>query len=72
MGFPTETDFTFMQGMTSNSPITFKLTVGASPYAVQFTQKPEIGFLRHACFSIQCAANGPPKVVIDDFDLSAE
>ena len=82
MGFPTETDFTFMQGMTSNSPITFKLTTESGPatnpesdlqkHMKTFTQKPEIGFLRHACFSIQCSQNGPPKVVIDDYDLSAE
>ena len=71
MGFPTETDFTFQQGMTSNSPISFKLTVKASSGTTGFTEKPQIGFLRHCCFSIQVAPNGPPAVVIDDYDLSA-
>ena len=71
IGFPTETDFTYQQGMTSNSPISFKLTVTASDKTNGFNEKPQIGFLRHCCFSIQIAANGPPVVLIDDFDLSA-
>ena len=71
MGFPTETDFTFQQGMTSNSPISFKLVVTASAGTTGFTEKPVIGFLRHCCLSIQIAPNGPPAVVIDDYDLSA-
>ena len=46
-GFPTETDYTFMQGMTSNSPITYKLTVTNSENTKTFEEKPEICFLRH-------------------------
>ena len=71
MGFPTETDFTFQQGMTSNSPINFKLTVEPSQASAAFQEKPEMGFLRHCAFSIQLRPNGPPNVVIDDYDLSA-
>ena len=70
IGFPTETDFTFQQGMTSNSPISFKLTVTASSGTTGFNEKPQIGFLRHCCLSIQVAPNGPPVVMIDDYDLS--
>ena len=70
MGFPTETDFTFQQGMTSNSPISFKLTVKNTEQTVGFNEKPSIGFLSHCCFSIQVSPNGPPAVVIDDYDLS--
>ena len=70
IGFPTETDFTFMQGQTSNSPITYKLTVKGSNATTGFNEKPEMGFLRHACFSIMVKPNGPPVVVIDDYDLS--
>ena len=70
MGFPTETDFTFQQGMTSNSPISFKLTVKNTEQTVGFNEKPTIGFLSHCCFSIQVSPNGPPAVVIDDYDLS--
>lgn len=73
MGFPTEVDYTFQQGQTSNSPITFKLTVEAGDpnYNSQFNEKPEIGFLRHCCLSIQVKDNGPPEVVVDDYDLTA-
>ena len=71
MGFPTETDFTFQQGMTSNSPISFKLTVKNTTGTTGYTEKPQIGFLRHCCLSIQVAPNGPPAVQIDDYDLSA-
>ena len=70
MAFPTETDFTFQQGQTSNSPITYKLSVKGSSATTGFNEKPEIGFLRHACFSIMVKPNGPPVVVIDDYDLS--
>ena len=70
MGFPTETDFTFQQGQTSNSPITYKLSVKGSTATTGFNEKPEIGFLRHVCFSIMVKPNGPPVVVIDDYDLS--
>ena len=71
IGFPTETDFTAFQGQTSNSPINYKLTVEASETSKAFQEKPELGFLRHCTFSIQIKANGPPVVVIDDYDLSA-
>ena len=71
MGFPTECDFTFQQGQTSNSPINFKLTVEASATSTAFKEKPEIGFLRHCVFSIQLKPADPPMCVIDDYDLSA-
>ena len=72
IGFPTETDFTFMQGMTSNSPITFKLTLEFSVLIIGFSRKPEIRFLRRACFSIQCSQYGPPKDVFDGSYLPSE
>ena len=71
MGFPTECDFTFQQGQTSNSPINYKLVVRPTETSKAFTEKPEIGFLRHCAFSIQLKPAGPPIVVIDDYDLSA-
>ena len=71
IGLPTETDFTFQQGMTSNSPISFKLTTTSSAGTVGFNEKPVIGFLRHVCFSMQANPNGPPEVRIDDYDMTA-
>ena len=71
IGLPTETDFTFQQGMTSNSPISFKLTTTSSADTVGFNEKFIIGFLRHVCFSIQANPNGVPAVMIDEWDLSA-
>ena len=71
IGVPTETDFTFQQGMTSNSPISFKLTTTSSVGTVGFNEKPVIAFLRHACFSIQANRNGISAVMIDEYDLSA-
>jgi len=71
IGLPTETDFTFQQGMTSNSPISFKLTTTSSAGTVGFNEKPVIGFLRHVCFSIQANPNGPPAVMIDEYDMAA-
>ena len=71
VGFPTETDFTFMQGQTSNSPITYELMVNPGSYNALYTSTPpEIGFLKHCCLSIQVNPVGSPKVVIDDYDLS--
>ena len=70
IGVPTETDFTFQQGMTSNSPISFKLTTKNSSITPNLHEKPAIGFLRHCCFTIQVNPNGPPAVLIDDYDLS--
>lgn len=71
LGFPTETDFTFQQGQTSNSPINYKLVVQNTDKTGQFLEKPEFGVLNHRCLSVQLRDNGPPVITLDDYNLSA-
>lgn len=76
LAFPTEMDFTFQQGQTSNSPINYKLHVKNTSVekgfvADRFNERLEFGVFRHRCFSIGVKLNGPPDVRIDDWDFSA-
>lgn len=86
LAFPTSTDFTFQQGQTSNSPITYQFraqwqqadaTTGAdgSPFIPASGSKstclPVIGFLCDSVFAIQLRPVGPPMVAIDQFDITS-
>ena len=75
VGFPVETDNTFQQGQTSNTPITYTLTVTQDTtnyYATSNTTVPIMGFLIDSTFSIQIRPDGqPPIVEIGAYDITS-
>jgi hypothetical protein len=74
IGIPTETDGTFQQGHTSNSPINYELSViqSAGEYMNNVEMAPIMGLLMDSTFSIQVNANGqPPKVVMGPYDITS-
>ena len=75
VGFPVETDNTFQQGQTSNTPITYTLNVTqdvSNYYATNTTTVPIMGFLIDSTFSIQIRPDGqPPIVEIGAFDITS-
>jgi hypothetical protein len=74
IGIPTETDGTFQQGHTSNSPVNYELSVTQSPgeYMEYVSVSPIMGLLMDSTFSIQVNPNGqPPKVVMGPYDITS-
>ena len=75
VGFATETDGTFQQGQTSNTPITYTLCVdqdASSHYAKKVTTTPIMGMLIDSTFSIQIRSDGaPPVVEVGAFDITS-
>jgi hypothetical protein len=75
IGIPTETDNTFQQGQTSNTPITYELTVNQDPasiYATNVTSSPVFCMLLDATFNIMINQNGmPPMVSIGPSDITS-
>ena len=75
VGFATETDGTFQQGQTSNTPITYTLCVDQdtnSHYAKNVSTTPIMGMLIDSTFSIQIRADGaPPVVEVGAFDITS-
>ena len=75
IGFPTETDGTYQQGLTSLAPINFEMIVSQSTEEGSFAQltetPPLLGLLLDASISILVLPNGmPPKVVIGAYDIT--
>jgi hypothetical protein len=74
IGIPTETDNTFQQGQTSNSPINYELSVtqDADEYMNNVTMPPVMCLLMDATFSIQVNANGqPPRIAVGSYDITS-
>lgn len=75
VAFPVETDNTFQQGQTSNTPITYTLTVNQSTenyYPANATTVPIFGCLIDSTFSIQIRPDGqPPIVEIGAYDITS-
>ena len=76
MAFPVSTDFTWQQGQTSNTPITYQLRANfsagkGSPYAGAATCIPMMGFLKDSVLAIQLRPAGPPVVALDEFDITS-
>ena len=74
IGLPTETDNTFQQGQTSNTPITYEVMVsqridpnetgmGYGTYGKDNKVPPKICMLVDSTFSIQVQPNGMPSIV---------
>ena len=76
IGFATETDGTFQQGQTSNTPITYTLNVGykddSNWYKSANPSVPILGILVDSTFSIQVRGDGaPPLCEIGAYDISS-
>ncbi|MBO5712562.1 MAG: hypothetical protein J6R47_06950, partial [Acholeplasmatales bacterium] len=75
LGFATETDNTFQQGQTSNTPITYTLAYSQSasdPYCKNVEVSPIIGILTDSTFSIQIRPDGsPPIVELGAYDITS-
>jgi hypothetical protein len=75
IGIPTETDNTFQQGQTSNTPINYELTIHqdqTSSYATNVQSPPIMCLLCDASFSITVKPNGqPPTVSLGITDITS-
>jgi hypothetical protein len=76
IGIPTESDNTFQQGQTSNTPIIYDLNITQSAtndYALLPNLVPPVmGLLIDTTFNIKINANGqPPTVSIEDNDITS-
>lgn len=75
IGFATETDNTFQQGQTSNTPITYTFSYNQdskSHYATNVEVPPIVGVLVDSTFSIQIRPDGaPPIVEIGAYDITS-
>ena len=76
IGLPTETDNTFQQGQTSNTPITYEIVCDLpddSFYAVTSPKPPPImGLLQDTVISIHVQPNGlPPVIEIGQYDVTS-
>ena len=74
LAFPVSTDFTYQQGQTSNTPITYQLKanmVSTSPYYNDTSCIPMMGFLKDSVLAIQLRPTGPPIVALDDYDITS-
>ena len=74
IGFATETDGTYQQGLTSIAPINFEIIVtqdSESPFREAVATPPLICLLSDICISILVRPNGiPPQVRIGPYDLT--
>ena len=75
IGFATETDNTFQQGQTSNTPITYSFVVNqdkTKTYAANVEVPPILGVLVDSTFSIQIRPDGAPAIVeIGAYDITS-
>jgi hypothetical protein len=74
IGFPTETDGTFQQGQTSDTPINYELSVimdEDNVYRKNVTAPPLMCLLMDAAFSIQVQPYGNPLVALNAFDITS-
>ena len=76
IGLPTETDNTFQQGQTSNTPITYEIVCDLpddSFYAAASPKPPPImGLLQDTVISIHVQPNGmPPVIEIGQYDVTS-
>ena len=78
VGYPTETDNTFQQGQTSNTPITYTLIasydgdLSKNWYASSNPTVPLMGILVDSTFSIQVRGDGaPPIVEVGAYDVTS-
>ena len=74
IGLPTETDNTFQQGQTTNTPITYEIVCDLpnNYYAQNNSTPPLMGILQDTVISIHVQPNGmPPVVEIGQYDVTS-
>ena len=74
IGLPTETDNTFQQGQTSNTPITYEIVCDLpnNNYTTNVTTPPIMALLQDTVISIHVQPNGmPPVVEIGSYDITS-
>jgi hypothetical protein len=75
IAIPTSLDFTYQQGQTSATPITYsaniKFTEETGWTAASLNSIPLMGFLKDSVLAIQVNPNGPPIVQLDEFDITS-
>ena len=75
LGLATETDNTFQQGQTSNTPITYTLTIAQPQYSLysqNVEMSPLLAVLTDSTFSIQIKSDGaPPICEIGAYDITS-
>ena len=74
IGLPTETDNTFQQGQTSNTPITYTLTYNqaSNNYYKDAEISPVMALLVDSTFSIQIRPDGaPPICELGSYDITS-
>ena len=75
LGLATETDNTFQQGQTSNTPITYTLNISQpqnSLYSQNVEMSPILAVLTDSTFSIQIKSDGaPPICEIGAYDITS-
>ena len=76
IGLPTETDNTFQQGQTTNTPITYEIVCdlpqGGNYYTNNNTTPPVMAILQDTVISIHVNPNGmPPTVELGPFDITS-
>ncbi|KAK8885983.1 hypothetical protein M9Y10_041442, partial [Tritrichomonas musculus] len=74
IGLPTETDNTFQQGQTTNTPITYEIVCDLDDtyYTQNNTTPPLMALLQDTVISIHVQPNGmPPVVEIGQYDITS-
>ena len=79
MAFPTSTDFTYQQGQTSSTPITYHLQGvltrdnNGNVYSPLKESNPIalMGFLKDSVLAIQLRPQGPPIISLDEYDITS-
>ena len=74
IGLPTETDNTFQQGQTTNTPITYEIVCDLADkyYAHNNSTPPLMALLQDTVISIHVQPNGmPPVVEIGQYDITS-
>jgi hypothetical protein len=85
IGIPVETDYTFQQGQTSNSAITYQFKANQTgdpnpdnpplkyqtPFFRGMTSNPLMGCLKVSVLAIQLREGGTPIISLDEYDISS-
>ena len=74
VGLPTETDNTFQQGQTTNTPITYEIVCDMPDnyYTQNVSTPPIMAILQDTIISIHVQPNGmPPVVEIGQYDITS-
>lgn len=74
IGLPTETDNTFQQGQTTNTPVTYEIVcdLPTNTYTKEVSTPPLMALLQDTIISIHVQPNGmPPVVELGQYDITS-